>query len=306
MSDIALSNDLRKRKKNCILVVNKGYKVPHEVKSDYNCVVTTHPCIETYRKVYADDLSQRLGLGKNTLSPAFAISTLLNPMFGRKPNIIGAKLMTEEQYERSRRSIVRLIKDEMERDVPVTDVDLLEVETSNHSKDGDCEIVDDYIHQRAEEELKQFELFKMWKFIPELKYERMIVGTNGTEGGGNFEIGVGPVVKRGQNLPSNKNLADYIDKKGRMNLLDFFSDHEQRFPTLFKIMQREASRRAVEVGCERFFGLSGYVSQPRRSTLGVRNYERLAMLATILQSLFIDPSWVAEEYLRRSKAGKWK
>jgi hypothetical protein len=30
------------------------------------------------------------------------------------------------------------------------------------------------------------------------------------------------------------------------------------------------------------------------------------MLATILQSLFIDPSWVAEEYLRWSKAGKWK
>jgi hypothetical protein len=58
-------------------------------------------------------------------------------------------------------------------------------------------------------------------------------------------------------------------------------------------MQREESRWAVEVGCERFFGLSGYVSQPRRSTLGVWNYERLAMLATILQSLFIDPSWVA-------------
>jgi hypothetical protein len=80
----------------------------------------------------------------------------------------------------------------------------------------------------------------------------MILGTNETEGSGNFDIGVGPVVKRGQNLPSNKNLADYIDKKGRMNLLDFFSDHKQRFPTLFKIMQHEASCRAVEVGCERF------------------------------------------------------
>ena len=62
----------------------------------------------------------------------------------------------------------------------------------------------------------------------------------------------------------------------------------------------------MEVGCERFFGLSGYVSQPRRSMLGVRNYERLAMLATMLQSLFIDPNWVAEEYLHRAKAGKWK
>jgi hypothetical protein len=78
----------------------------------------------------------------------------------------------------------------------------------------------------------------------------MILGTNETEGSGNFDIGVGPVVKRGQNLPSNKNLADYIDKKGRMNLLDFFSDNEQRFPTLFKIMQHEASCRAVEVALQ--------------------------------------------------------
>ncbi len=42
------------------------------------------------------------------------------------------------------------------------------------------------------------------------------------------------------------------------------------------------------------------------SRLNVRNYERLAMLAYIMQSVFIDPKWVAEEYLRRCKAGKWK
>ena len=65
----------------------------------------------------------------------------------------------------------------------------------------------------------------------------------------------------------------------------FFGDHQTRFSNLFIPIKREASRRAVEVGYERFFGLSGYVSQPRRSMLGVRNYERLAMLATMLQSL---------------------
>ena len=62
----------------------------------------------------------------------------------------------------------------------------------------------------------------------------------------------------------------------------------------------------VEVGCERFFGLSGYISQPRRSMLGVRNYERIALLSSILQNVFIDAQWVADECLKRSKAGAWK
>ena len=62
----------------------------------------------------------------------------------------------------------------------------------------------------------------------------------------------------------------------------------------------------VEVGCERFFGLAGYVSSPRRTRLGVRTYERLAMLASIVQNVFIDNEWVAKEYLRRCKNGSWK
>jgi hypothetical protein len=139
----------------------------------------------------------------------------------------------------------------MERNAPVTDVDLLDDDDAiNHSKDGDCEMVDGYIQQRAEEELKRFELFKLFKYIPQLKYNRMLFGKS--DNGSEFEIGVGPVVQRGQNLPSGKNLADYIDKKGRINLLAIFGDHQIRFSNLFILIKREASRRAVEVGCERF------------------------------------------------------
>jgi hypothetical protein len=121
------------------------------------------------------------------------------------------------------------------------------------------------------------------KSLPTLKFDRCLWAVN--------ENGV-DVEKRGENLPSGKNIADYLDKKGRMNLLTFFKDHEIRFPTLFVIVQREVSRRVVEVGCERFFGLSGYISQPRRSMLGVRNYERIALLSFILRH-FIDANWVA-------------
>ncbi len=72
------------------------------------------------------------------------------------------------------------------------------------------------------------------------------------------------------------------------------------------ISQRESSRRVVEVGCEHFFGLSGYISSPRRKRLGVRTYECLAMLAYIVHTVYIDDVLVAAEYLKRCKAGSWK
>ena len=48
-----------------------------------------------------------------------------------------------------------------------------------------------------------------------------------------FKIAVGPVKQRGQNLPSGKNLADYIDKLGRFEMLKFYSDHKAVFPVLW-------------------------------------------------------------------------
>jgi hypothetical protein len=66
-----------------------------------------------------------------------------------------------------------------------------------------------------------------------------------------------------------------------MRLIQFYGDHKKEFPTLWKVVQCEASRRVVEVGRERFFALSGYISLPKRTRLGVRNYERIAMLSSI-------------------------
>ncbi len=51
---------------------------------------------------------------------------------------------------------------------------------------------------------------------------------------------------------------------------------------------------------------SGYVSAPRRTRIGVRTYERLAMFAAIIPKLYIDLDWVVKEYLRCCKKGAWK
>ena len=50
------------------------------------------------------------------------------------------------------------------------------------------------------------------------------------------------------------------------------------------------------------------MSSSKRTALLVRNYERLAMLSSLLQKVYIDvdEEWVAEEYLSRCKSGIWK
>eukprot|EP00956_Cyclotella_meneghiniana_P027977 scaffold64174_cov50-Cyclotella_meneghiniana.AAC.1 len=47
-------------------------------------------------------------------------------------------------------------------------------------------------------------------------------------------------------------------------------------------------------------------AEPRRSRLGVSNYERISMLSNIVQNMYTDPEWVASEYLKRCKKGAWK
>ncbi len=119
------------------------------------------------------------------------------------------------------------------------------------------------------------------------------------------EVIVGPVEENEKDLPSGINLGNYVDTKGRMDVLQFYKDHKKNFPNLWIIVQREAARHVVELGWERFFGLSGYVSGLRRTKLCVRTHERLAMLTSIVQNVFIDDNWVANEYLNRCKKGKW-
>ena len=161
-------------------------------------------------------------------------------------------------------------------------------------------------YNKAEEELLLFESLKRKKYRPMFDRSKssILVGVDDDEK--THEIIVGPVLSRGKDLPSGKNFADYIDCRGRIDLVHFFGDHIRYFPTMWIVVQCEAARRVVEVGCERFFSLSGYVSAPRRTSLGVRTYERLAMMASILQKVYISKEWVAREYLRRCKKGVWK
>ena len=55
------------------------------------------------------------------------------------------------------------------------------------------------------------------------------------------EIIVGPVEENRKDLPSGKKLEEYVNEKGRMDVLNFFEDHKKYFFTLWIIAQREAA-----------------------------------------------------------------
>ncbi|KAL7476823.1 hypothetical protein ACHAW6_002656 [Cyclotella cf. meneghiniana] len=91
-----------------------------------------------------------------------------------------------------------------------------------------------------------------------------------------------------------------------MNLISFFGDHTKYFSTKWMLVQYEGSCHVTEVGCKCLFGLVVIFHHPHRPRLGERNYEGLEMFASILNVVYIDPEWVAKEYLRCCKKENWK
>lgn len=140
-----------------------------------------------------------------------------------------------------------------------------ESDSSEDSRDGYLSNSENVNFSKAKAELAAFEKYKRVKHHPKFGGPEGTVDTLLTDveddKGNNVrrrKIVVGPeVLAIGEDLPSKKNHADYIDSNGRFDVLSFFDDHQRLFPTLFIMAQRMASRRVVEVGCERFFSLSG-------------------------------------------------
>ena len=186
----------------------------------------------------------------------------------------------------------------------VSDVDSSGSEDSDDESDRPASSNSNY--QKAVSEIEYLEKFKSRKYRPIMDHEKSVILSGTDDHGKVYEVMVGPVLSRGMDVPSGKNLADYINKKGRMDMLRFYVHHKKFFPSAFLQCKKEAARKVVEVGCERFFALSGYVSAPRRTRLDVRTYERLALLESILRNVYIDDEWVAKEYLKRCKEGAWK
>jgi hypothetical protein len=213
------------------------------------------PSIDQYRSVYANDLERCLELNKHRLSPAFAITTLLNPVFGQRPIIVGSGMMTDTdtQYHNAKEIVLQATQDILDSKDTAIIVEVSSDDGSAHPLDEMIDHVDNEHYHQAQKEFAKFEMFKMRAFLPELEFTKSL--KNVTADGVVVEIGEESVKTRGKNLPkpSGRNLADYVQSNGRFDLLSFFNHHKGLFLCLNILIQREASCRVVEVGCERFF-----------------------------------------------------
>jgi hAT family C-terminal dimerisation region len=125
------------------------------------------------------------------------------------------------------------------------------------------------------------------------------------------EITFGIVEERGLDIDASSpfkkcNLADFIDKTGYFDLVKFLGFNQLSFPYLYKLGCCLASMRTNEVGCERFFSIAGYVSNPRRTRLKVRHYEAIAMLKQNMHNVYVNEEWVVQQYKDLEKSKTWE
>ena len=104
-------------------------------------------------------------------------------------------------------------------------------------------------YNRAEEKFNTFKSFKCNRYRPKWVRAKSEILSGIGPNGNMEEIIFGPVEENGKDLPSGKKLGDYVNEKGRMDVLKFFEEHKKHFPTLWIIAQREVARQVVEVGC---------------------------------------------------------
>ena len=126
------------------------------------------------------------------------------------------------------------------------------------------------------------------------------------EGPRNISIGrLEDVDALGASLPSGRNLTNYIVDDGGFDMISFFEDHSKVFPKARVLALKEVSGGNVEVDCERFFSIAGFVSHPTRATSLLSTHQRLAMLAVLLNIVYVDEEKVVQEFMRRQKGNDW-
>ena len=115
-----------------------------------------------------------------------------------------------------------------------------------------------------------------------------------------------PVKKRGEDLPSGRNIADCIDKRGNFNLLTFFIDHKRQLESLCNIVIGQLAPRphSTEVYCESLFSEAGALALPNFSRTKVEMFQRLIMGKHRLAQFYCGKDKIKTEFLRRWKEGK--
>lgn len=335
------SEDLRKRRMNCI-VKREGFNfVNDNFETNYEHSIEMKQEIVDCRSIFVQDLGVRLKLfssiqlsdndsaDKDSDDPMASLiptpritdnmilGAIFNPLMGHKSRMTKSGLCTDEQYRSGEEVLLTRLVSLIEGKEQVAFSDVKNKTKGNRddeSTDSDKDEYDDVVdagpsisYQQAKQEYSTYLTFMKGKYLPKKVTGTKHLGTLDDEGQPRPPIiSVGHVVERGQDLPSSRNLADFIDKTGYFDIVSYLEEHMSWFPNMAKLgIGTLAPHMTAEVDCERLFNTAGYLSDPRRSNMKIRNYERLVMMTHNMHRIFIDKKWVIDKYIERSKKRDW-
>ena len=258
-------------------------------------------------------LSLKTGLiDSSKISDMKIMGAILNPLFQSELRMTAAGMCTEEQYKAGEIELLDRLERFHERQLEIdSDSDLEDPEQNckwdtmvynSNRQDEESPI------EKAEKEFKKYLRFKQGVYQPKMEPKK-VLGAIDKDGQPKEPVyGLGPVLAggRGKDLPSKRNLADYVTGNGDFDIVKYLVDHAQLFPGLFSVGVGElCPHLSTEVDCESLFSQAGFKSHPRRTQTDIRNYERLVVTKHRMQNMYIPPKKVQDLFMERWKKNDW-
>ena len=129
-----------------------------------------------------------------------------------------------------------------------------------------------------------------------------MLGGHDSEGQPKFSpiLAIGPVKKRGKDLPSMCNHADYVGSRGYYDLTQFMIDHKRELPSLSNtFLGKLAPYATSESDCESLFSESGHLAKSHMNRTNVETFKRMCLAKHRIARIYCDKEKVKTEFLRR-------
>jgi hypothetical protein len=232
------------------------------------------------------------------------MGALIHPLYQSKKRMIDAGLCTEDQYRYGIEELMDRLSQHYARQTSAEAANTIEP-THKYDKvrlDGRSTPL-----KQAQEEYDLYTDYMVHAYLPVMK-PSLVLGAY-TEDGDLRDVPlyqIGAVVKRGKNLPSKFNHANYVDDKGHYNLVQYLEDHRAIFPGIYEVgIGQLCPHITTEVDCESLFSEAGFVAEPRRASTNNRLYERLVITKHRLGRIYCDIELVKELYMKRWRNNDW-
>jgi len=243
------------------------------------------------------------------------MGAILHPLFQNKKRMIASGICTDKQYEAGKKELLSRISRMLDTSsatgqgsTTAPKGDRPKNVWSDDDDDDDDVVVVSPSMKLAQDELTLFEKHNKTRYLPKMKPTKSL-GSYDQDGNPLADpvLVIGEVISKGEDLPSGKNHADYIDKKGYYDVVKCLQDHKtSEFKGLSKVfIGTLAPHITTEVDCESLFSQAGHAAHPNRNRTVAETFERLAMGKHRLSRICCSPEKAKVEFIEQWKKNSW-